>query len=152
MTTKASTTVLSKEQGKILANILDRKYGSYLGNRYFDVESRADHQVVAIKVTLRDAKGTFVYPVEARMSIEDHELTVSEARDFLLDYVDAYFDEYLTSGEETLLTIDWANFECEDYDLQMRGQILNGHLEKMADELLEGNELDLGKLTGKVLH
>lgn len=152
MTTKPTNTALSKEQSKILATMLDRKYSSYLAARYFDIESRTDNQIVTIKVTLRDAKGLFVYPVEARTSLEDQDLSVSEARDLLLDYVDAYFDEFLANGEETYLTIDWSNYECDGYDIQMRGQILNAHLEKIADELLEGKALDLGKLTGKTLH
>lgn len=143
---------LSKEQSKILAGILDRKYGSHLGNRYFDVESRNEGAVVLIKVTLRDAKGTFLYPVEARMNTEEQDLSVSEARDLMLDYIDAYFEEFLSSGEDTYLTIDWSDYECDGFDLQMRGQIFNEHLDKLADDLLEGRKLDLGKLSGKILH
>lgn len=152
MTAKTSNVVLSKEQSKILAGMLDRKFGSYLGKRYFDIESKSDDKSVAIKVTLRDSKGVFVYPVEARMSLEDQDLSVTEARDFLLDYVDDYFNEFLANGEETLLTIDWSDYECDGYDIQMRGQILNAHLEQMADKLLSGETLDLGTLTGKVVH
>lgn len=152
MTSKMINTALSKEQSKILATMLDRKYSSYLAARYFDIESRADNQVVMIKVTLRDAKGKFFYPVEARINLDDQDLSISEARDLLLDYVDAYFDEFLSNGEETLLTIDWSNYECDGYDIQLRGQILNSHLESIADEMIDGKEVDLGRVTGKVLH
>ena len=152
MAPKMTNTALSKEQSKILATMLDRKYASYLAARYFDIESRTDNQVVTIKVTLRDAKGKFVYPVEARIALDDQDLSVSEARDLLLDYVDAYFDEFLSNGEETLLTLDWSSYECDGYDIQLRGHIINSHLETMADELIAGKELDLGRLTGKVVH
>lgn len=152
MAPKASNIALSKEQSKILATMLDRKYSSYLAARYFDIESRTDNQVVTIKVTLRDAKGKFVYPVEARMTLDDQDLSISEARDLLLDYVDGYFDEFLSNGEEILLTIDWSSYECDGYDIQLRGQILNSHLESIADELIAGKEVDLGRITGKVVH
>lgn len=143
---------LSKEQSKLLSSMLDRKYGSHLGSRYFDVESRKDGQVISVRVTLKDAKGTFVYPVEARMTTEDQDLSAAEARDILVDYIDAYFDEFLNNGEETYLTIDWSDYECDGIDLQMRGQILNTHLENLADELIEGKKISLEDLTGKILN
>lgn len=152
MPPKMTNTALSKEQSKILASMLDRKYGSYLASRYFDVETRTENQVLTLKVTLRDAKGLFVYPVEARIALDEQDLSLSEARDLLLDYVDAYFDEFLSNGEDTYLTLDWSNYECDGYDLQMRGQILNSHLENMADQLIDGKGLDLSQLTGKTLH
>lgn len=143
---------ISEEQSKILASMLSRKYGGQIGSRFFDVESTKDGQVITIRVTLRDSKGTFVYPVEARMNTEDQDLTVTEARDLMLDYIDAYFDEYLNGGEETYLTLDWSNYDCDGFDLQMRGQILNLHLEQLAEDLIEGKEVSLEKLTGKTLN
>lgn len=132
----ASQLSISSEQSKVLSAMLERKHGGHLGNRFFVVETDQDGSTINLKVTLRDAKGTFVYPVEARMSLEDQDLTAAKARDFLIDYVDVYFDEYLSHGEDTFLPIDWSDFECDGFELQMRGQILNLHLEKMADDLI----------------
>lgn len=143
---------LSKEQSKVLATMLDQKYGGQLGARYFNVEARKDGDVVTVSVTLRDAKGAFVYPVEARMATEEQDLSTSEARDLLLDFIDAYFDEYLNGGEETYLTIDWSDYDCDGFDLQMRGQILNSHLEGLAESIIEGRKVSGEDLTGKQLN
>lgn len=143
---------LSAEQSKILATMLDQKYGGQLGSRFFNVEGHKDGNVVTVRVTLRDAKGTFTYPVEARIETGEQDLTTTEARDLLLDYIDAYFDEFLNGGEETYLTIDWSNYDCDGLDLQMRGQILNTHLESLADKIIEGEAISLEQVTGKILN
>jgi len=143
---------ITNEQAKVLASMLDQKYVSQLGDRYFDVHGCKEGQVITIRVTLRDAKGTFVYPVEARMATEDQDLTVMEARDLLLDYIDAYFDEYLNGEGDTYLTIDWSTYECDGFELQMRGQILNSHLEQLADDLIAGKRIDLERLSGRILN
>jgi hypothetical protein len=143
--------LFTSEQSKILSTLLDRKYAGSIGVRYFDVECSKDDETVYLKVTLRDAKGSYVYPVEARMNYKDQDLSMTEARDFLLDYVDAYFEEYL-DGEETYLTIDWSNYDCDGYDLQMKGQILNAHLEYAADELISGHRINLENLSGRILN
>ena len=143
---------LTKEQLSILATILDQKYAGSIGKRSFGVESHCEGPVILVKVTLRDANGSFEYPVEARMNFEEQDLTVTEARDFLLDYIDTYFDEYLGNDEEIYLTIDWSDYESDGFDLQMRGQVLNTHLELMADELLSGKTIDLENLSGKILN
>ena len=146
------TSVMSQEQAKSLASAMDRKYGAWLGPRYFEVESQSDSSKLEITVTVRDAKGTFVYPIEARILYQDQDLKLSEARDLLLDYIDAYIEEFLTGGEATTLTIDWSDYECDGIDLQMRGQIQNNFLEQIADDLISGEKIDLEKLSGKKLH
>jgi hypothetical protein len=123
-----------KNQG--VANLLEKKYGAWLGQRFFEVTSAAQSAVVTVKVTLRNADKSFFYPIEGRIQFEDQDLKAEEARDFLLDYIDAYIEEFLTGGEETYLPIDWADYDCQGLELQLRGQILNIKLEELADQLL----------------
>jgi hypothetical protein len=54
---------------------------------------------------------------------------------FLVDYIDAYYEEYLRDGE-TFLPIDWAEYESEGVVFQLKGQVLNLEAEKLADEIL----------------
>ena len=145
-------TSMSAEQSRSLSDMLDRKFGTWLGARYFEVKSQADASVLQLTITMRDAKGAFVYPIESRIAYQDQDLKINEARDLLLDYVGAYLEEFLTGGESILLTIDWSEYECDGIDLQMRGQILNMNLEQMADDLLAGKGIDLEKLLGKTLN
>jgi hypothetical protein len=131
--------VMGSEQKKTLAEMLERKYGSWLGKRYFEVEGHLDGPALYLKVTLKTADRSFVYPIEARMLYADQDMKMDQARDFLLDFIDAYLQEYLSGGEETYLTIDWSSYECDGIELQMRGQILNEKLEELADQWMNGS-------------
>ena len=126
------------ERDQLISEMLESKYGSWLGKRYFEVETSTEGPVVIAKIVLRDADKSYFYPIEGRMNFADQDLRANEARDFLLDFMDAYVQEYLSGGEETFLTIDWANYDCDGVELQLRGQILNLKLEAMADELMSG--------------
>ena len=53
--------------------------------------------------------------------------------------MDAYIQEFLSGGEETYLTIDWSNYDCDGIELQLRGQILNVKLEELADQMISGS-------------
>lgn len=127
------------EKNQDLASLLDKKYGTWLGQRFFEVTSSLQLAVVSVKVTLRNADKSFFYPIEGRIQFEDQDLKPNSARDFLLDYIDTYLEEFLTGGEETYLPIDWANYDCDGIELQLRGQILNIKLEELADQLLVEN-------------
>ncbi len=147
-----ATSFMTQEQTKTISTMLERKYGGNLGERFFEVETQREDKVISIKVTLQNSDKTFYYPVEARISIEDQDLTISEARDLLLDYVDAYFEEFLMNQGEVFLPIDWTTYDCDGIDLQMRGQIVNQKFEDIASALIEGKSVDLQSLTAKRLH
>lgn len=124
------------EKNQEVANLFEKKYGAWLGQRFFEVTSTTQSAVVTVKVTLRNADKSFFYPIEGRIQFEDQDMKADDARNFLLDYIDAYIEEFLTGGEETYLPIDWANYDCEGFELQLRGQILNIKLEELADQLM----------------
>ncbi len=135
----SGTSVEHTGKNQVVAQLLERKYGAWLGQRYIEVESHSDGSVLTIKITLRNRDKSYVYPIEGRMMISDQDLTVDEARDFLLDFMDAYIQEFLSGGEETYLTIDWSNYDCDGIELQLRGQILNVKLEELADQMISGS-------------
>lgn len=127
------------EKNQDVASLLEKKYGAWIGQRFFEVSSVNHADIVTVKVTLRNADKSFFYPIEGRIRFEDQDIKADEARELLLDYIDAYIEEFLTGGEETYLPIDWANYDCEGLELQLRGQILNIKLEELADQLLGEN-------------
>jgi hypothetical protein len=65
----------------------------------------------------------------------------------LIDYIDSYFEEFFRENGEVLLPIDWAPFDWEGVPIQLKGQIFNLEVEKMADEWLEH-----GGPKGQILH
>lgn len=121
-----------------LADLLNRKYENYLLGKLFSVDSFyvAKEQGVYVQVTLANKDQSFYYPVEARLDTDAEELTAKDAGFFLVDYIDTYFEEYLMEEEDLFLTIDWSPQEYDAVKFQMRGQIRNLKLEKMADDLL----------------
>lgn len=131
----------AKSLNQAVSEVLETKYRSWLNDRYFEVESSVEGPVVLVKVTLQNADKSFVYPIEGRMMFEDQDLRADEARSFLLDFIDSYVEEYLSGGEETYISIDWATYDCEGLELQLRGQILNTKLEALADQFINGSAL-----------
>ncbi|WP_141732052.1 hypothetical protein [Oligoflexus tunisiensis] len=129
---------LNQDDCDALAKAMESKYAMALKGRSFKVEAEVKGRGVFVKVILSNQDRSYYYPVEARVLYEKEELQRGEAALFLLDYIDAYFDEYLTQeNEEIYLPIDWADFQYEAVDFQMRGQILNLKLEELAEQLLK---------------
>lgn len=127
---------ISAEECVKLALLMNNKFASLIGQRSFEASIKKDERGVYAKIILRNRDGSFFYPVEARVLHDEHELTPRDAGLLLFDYMGAYFEEYLKEGGDIYLPIDWADYDCDGVALQMRGQILNLAVEKMADELL----------------
>lgn len=127
---------LTTDETQELAATMGRKYASFLNERFFEIEAKFDGQGVYVTVLLRNDSGSFYYPVEGRIADSDHHMTRHQAGLFLLDYVDSYFEEFFRENGEVYLPIDWATFDWDGTQVQVRGQILNLELEEMADKWL----------------
>jgi hypothetical protein len=141
MSGQSNQQAAQSERNQTIASLLERKYGAWLGRRYFEIDSRIEGPVLNVTILLRDADKSFYYPIEGRINFGDQDLAVESAKDFLLDFMDAYIEEFLSGGEETYLTLDWSTYDCDGIELQMRGQILNLRLESMADELMSRSDI-----------
>lgn len=127
---------LSSEDCALLADGLNKKYSPFTGERYFQFQSGGDASVIEVTATLRNQDGSFFYPVETRIDFTDQGVPAEKAKGALVDTIDQYYQEYLLNGGDVYLPIDWADYESEGMRLQMRGQVRNLVLEKMADDLL----------------
>jgi hypothetical protein len=56
----------------------------------------------------------------------------------LLDFIDVYFEEFFHDRQDTWLPIDWAGFNFEGFEFELKGQVLNKRTEELADLFLEG--------------
>lgn len=128
-----------------VSELMNKKYGAQRGQRYFKTTAHTLRDSVEVRVVLQNSDQSFFYPVESRMKNVEQGVSAREAELFLLDYVFLYFDEYFRD-DDTFLPIDWSDFSKEGYDFQMRGQILNLHLERLADDILEGRGIDATQL------
>ncbi len=138
MTQENQSEFLNQDECKALAQAMESKYAMALRGRSFQLNADIKGRGVFVKVVLSNQDKSFYYPVEARVLYEKEEMQAGEAALFLIDYIDAYFEEYLVHENESLyLPIDWADFQYEAIDFQMRGQIQNLKLEELAEQLLK---------------
>lgn len=134
---------VTEAEMKDAATVMARKYASFMNDRAFQIALKKDNRGVYATVTLANASGSYFYPVEGRMAALDHEMSQRDAALFLLSYIDLYFAEYFREGGDMYLPIDWADYEHDGVKLQLKGQILNLEVERMADALLERGEQPL---------
>ncbi len=128
---------VTKDECEELAAAMQSKYAMAIADRRFAIEASQQDRGVYVKILLANQDESFFYPVEARILAEVEELSPRQAALFLIDYIDMYFEEFLMEEDESLyLPIDWSDHEWDAVKFQVRGQILNRKLERMADELL----------------
>ncbi len=128
---------LTNEDCIELAETMVKKYRIAMKDRSFSIRAWIEDRGVYVTVTLANADGSYVYPVEGRVMFEAEEMEAGEAALFLIDYIDNYFEEYLYEEDEQLyLPIDWTDHEYDAVNFQIRGQILNQKLENLADQWL----------------
>jgi hypothetical protein len=138
MNEETNSEFLSQDECNALAQTMESKYAMALKARHFKIEAEVKGRGVFVKVILANQDRSYYYPVEARVMYEKEELQRGEAALFLIDYIDSYFEDFLThENEEIYLPIDWGDFQYEAIDFQVRGQILNLKLEEMAEQLLK---------------
>lgn len=135
--------VLTDDVQLELAQQLNKKFQVWRGERSFLIESFREFGAVLVHVTLRNADESFDYPVEARIDFAAEEMDAQEAALFLIDYIDLYFSEFFEEDEGLFIPIDWSPYEYEAIEFEMRGQIHNRVIERMADEILAGNSASI---------
>jgi hypothetical protein len=121
-----------------LEGVLDKKYRAFLKNERFKLEVGRTAEAVQVRTTLKKTDGTLAYPVEAVLPLKpEHEGEWEDLALLLVDYLDVYWNEYLTEGRDTFVHLDWARHECEGEEFYLRGFVRNLALENQADALLQ---------------
>jgi hypothetical protein len=133
--------VLTLEEVSKIEKSMNTKFAGWLKDRNFQVSTSSDDDTACVTVTLKNNNETFSYPVESRIHHKNQNVTGKEAALFLLDYIDAYFDEYFREDESIYLPIDWSNNTYEGVEFQIKGQVLNQYIENLADQLLAGQKI-----------
>jgi hypothetical protein len=123
-----------------LAKMMKSKFQHYLESREFVIQAKKDKNAIYVTVTLQNADTSYCYPVEARIDAANESLTERRSVLFLIDYIDLYFEEFLTDGGEDLfIPIDWSDYEWDTVNFQLKGQVLNRALETKASNLIDAN-------------
>ena len=144
-----------------VAKMLGRRHATYLSGRLSGLRGAALHALsassgaeefrvdagfsqlqVQLRVTLARVDGTWGYPVETVMTDETD--GVFSERDLerplkllnlMLDFQDAYWSEYFSSGRETFVTVDWSSHSYAGSTIYVRGFERAWALEQAADQL-----------------
>jgi hypothetical protein len=119
-----------------LAQLLDKKYQVWRGERSFTVTSHREFDAVFVSVLLKNPDETFFYPVEGRIDFAAEEMDVQEAAIFLINFIDLYFAEFFEEDEGLYIPIDWSPYQYEAVDFELKGQIVNMQIEKLAEQWL----------------
>ncbi|MBF0443246.1 MAG: hypothetical protein HQK54_15160 [Oligoflexales bacterium] len=137
---KKTPKFVSSEELAFLSEQMNKKYIAYLTDgKSFKIDARLEDNGVFVTTLLKNPDDSFYYPVEARVDFRKEGLTPYEAGLFLIDYIDIYFEEYLTETDILTLPIDWTLHSYDAVDFHIKGQILNLKLERMADELINSS-------------
>ncbi len=121
-----------------IQELLRKKYSPFLFDEEFLIESGRNREQVQVQVNLRKHDGSVEYPIECVYLVEpEQERGPEDVSYLMLDYLDVYWNEYLTNGRDTFFTIDWSRHSCEGVDFYVRGFVRNVHLEIEADKIFE---------------
>lgn len=125
-----------------IENMLNLRFARWRKERRFHVEVNAKADVLEVTVLLANPDRSYYYPVEARILPRVQNVHPKQAMSFLVEYLEAYFEEYFAGDEDVYLPIDWTNYDYEGIEFQLRGQVKNLLLESLADKLLAGEQLE----------
>lgn len=131
-----ATPLWDDETPERLATLFNKKFQSFLVSEFFSVEAERNDTFVQVRITLANRDGSMSYPIEALLPREgSKESDVEESALLLVDYLDVYWNEYLSAGRETFLPLDWSKHECEGQEFYLRGFVRNLSAEAQADAL-----------------
>ncbi|MEY3901695.1 MAG: hypothetical protein RL189_1001 [Pseudomonadota bacterium] len=138
---EALTPVWDLAEVQKIITLLNTKYRSMLDNERFLVESGYDAHQVQLKVTLERADKSVFYPIEL-LHVREEAVEQSAAQSsseelasLMLDYIDVYWQEYLSDGRDVFVPLSWDKHTCEGIEFYIRGFVRNRSLEQQADEL-----------------
>jgi hypothetical protein len=129
--------LLNPEDKNQLQEILNRKYSVFLNEESFCIEIGVRGTEVCVVTVLEKKDGSWAYPVEcATLNTQETKQTPLQLSMILLDYLDAYWEEFLTEDRDVFVPIDWFERESEGISLYIRGFVRNLTLESQAESLL----------------
>lgn len=133
-----TTPIFSPEEIKKICNHMNAKFASLLNGESFKLESGCKNEQCQIRLTLSNKEQSFFYPIEAVcMRDDEHKhLSTEDIGILMLDYLNLYFQDFLSEERNVYLPIDWSVHHSDEITFFVRGFVRNLKTEQMADELL----------------
>ncbi|MFO0751100.1 MAG: hypothetical protein U1F43_36310 [Myxococcota bacterium] len=128
---------------KVLDALVER-HGSMLRSETFDLDAHREGDDAVVTLTLKTHDRTNVYEMEAAVRRELYAaMTLPQAVDVALDFLDWYLGEYFREGRDAFLPLDWKPFRFGDLEVMARGELRNEFLDEAADAWLRGERPDV---------
>ena len=135
--------ILSHEMKDKLEKKLLGLHGRQLLDCRLEAEAWLESERVCARITVQRRDKSLHYPMEAAVLIgDDSKAVVEESLWLAFDFLGYYLGEYVASGGEVLLTLDWKLVTFGDREVYARGWERNLALEDAADRFLAGEEID----------
>lgn len=138
--------ILSRELARRIEDKLRELHRPRLDAFRFQAEGWREPTRVIVRFTLERPDKSLHYPMEAGVTLEDNDAGAAEVEDAMwlaIDFLAWYVEQYLRSGGETLLPLDWKAMQYGERELYARGWERNLALEEAADRWLAGEAVEV---------
>ncbi len=109
----------------------------------FTFEGDMSHGDIVANMTLADPEETEVLTLEARLDLVGNDISnPSDGLSLVMDLLDESFQSFFASGRTWRPSLDWSVYDFGESQVQMRGQVRNVKLDRMADALLAAADID----------
>ena len=129
----------TKSEKKRLVKALEKRWGHLLEDETMQISGSIGEGFVQVELILSSRDQTLYYPMQCRVETEGQALEPYQAKDLAVDFLDWYLGEYLGSGREVLLRLDWEEVSFGEHKVFARGDVRNKRLEDVADAILNGS-------------
>lgn len=122
--------------------VQEKRYTSFLENETFVIEASRTPSQIQVRSTLARKDGSQIYPIEAVVRTNEiGEVSPQNVALQIIDYLDTYWNEYLTQGRDTWLTLDWSEHKVDAMTIYLRGFVRNLTAEAAAEKFLREHGL-----------
>ena len=120
------------------------RHGRYLTDERLSLSARLEEGAVMLTLIIARLDGTSSHKMEAALEVpEDDSVSLSDACDLCLDFLDWFLDLYFGDNRETLLPMDWQAHQFGEHRIMARGDITNPTLDDAADAWLRGERPEI---------
>jgi len=139
-----SRTLYNSEEAARWVEALVGRHGRYLLDEEIKITGRIEEGAVIVTAILSRLDRTSSYQMEAAVELpEDDSVSLDDASDLCMDFIDWYLGQYFGDNRETLLPLDWQSHQFGEHKVLARGDVSNPILDEAADAWLRGERPDV---------
>ncbi len=132
------------DQRNKVVSLLTEKHRISPNDESLSVTAAVAGDAVTATLVLKRHDQTFEYQMQAGVQRSKYKgMSLDQALELCLDFLDWYLGEYTRSRRELLLPLDWQPHRFGDVEVVARGDARNRFLDEAADAWLRGERPDV---------